>query len=107
MGSAARGAMPHVKPVPRCESCAAAQLQRAERVHSLRAEFLAGAQRRGRERGLVRRIREVLSLEAEGVAALVRAARLSDERAVEEVGAVELHSGLGRADLEDAPGSGL
>src|SRR3954447_10154613 len=69
----------------------------AEGVGRRRLERLPGPQHGRGEVRLVRRIREVLRLESEGVALPVGLVADAPECAVEEVAAVELRTGLGRA----------
>ena len=54
---------------------------------------------------VVRRVREVLRLQAEAVALPVQSTAGADERGIEEVPAVELYTRLGGMDLQDAAAS--
>src|SRR4051812_35757683 len=74
-----------------------------EHEHRLRRELGARTQDRRRKLRLVRRIREVLRLEAEAETMSVDAVALSVDRAVEEVAGVELHAGLRRVHVEGTP----
>src|SRR5205814_3603699 len=65
---------------------------------------LAGLELGGRELWVVRRIREVLRLQAKCRAMAVNLSTLAVNRAVEEVASIELNPGLGGEDLHDAPG---
>ena len=67
---------------------------------------IAGLQDRRRERGFVRRIREVLRFHAKRRAPGVDSA-FSLERPIEKVARVELQAWLCREDFHDAPGLGI
>src|SRR6266540_924999 len=56
---------------------------------------------------MVRRVGKMLGLETEAGAVRVHPPALPRDRAVEEVARVELHPGLGRADIERAPAARL
>src|SRR5579883_517679 len=83
-------------------------LLRARYVHSKgkncsRSEFAAGTQYRRRKLRLVRRIGEVLCLEAETEPLAVNMTALSRNRAIQIVPSIELHTGFCRGDGEYAP----
>src|SRR5215831_9837016 len=66
--------------------------------------FLARLQFRGGKGRFVRRIGEVLCLEAEPRPPAIYLAAFSLDRAVQEIAGIELHSRLRRADFENPPG---
>src|SRR5579872_912318 len=74
----------------------------AKAEHRRRVIAAVGAQHRGREVRMVRRVGEMLRLEAERGSLLIDAAALAGQRPVEEVAGIELHAGLGRGDVERA-----
>src|SRR5438093_5839562 len=84
-----------------------ASLPGREAVNGRRRVAGARLQNRRREGGLVRRVREMLGLEAEGGPPLVGPASLPLDAAVEKVPRVELHARLGRLDLHDAAARGV
>src|SRR5438045_2544814 len=51
---------------------------------------------------MVRRVREVLRLEAHAVALPIREAARAEQASIEKIARVELDPGLGRLDVEDA-----
>src|SRR3982750_2061437 len=73
-----------------------------EAVHRRARERFAGTQHGGGKVGPIRRVGEVLGLEADSVALAIGAALAADEPTVELVAGVELHSGLAGLDLEHA-----
>src|SRR5258708_4157142 len=68
--------------------------------HPSRLVAPAGPQHGGREVRMVRRIGEMLRLEAQRGTLLIHAAALAGDRAVEEVPGVELQARLGRRHVE-------
>src|SRR5919108_4087465 len=75
-------------------------LHNAELKRRNRMEALAGTQNRRWKRGVIRRVGEVLCLEAEAVAPFVDASRLAGDRAVEKISCVELNPRFGRGHVE-------
>src|SRR3954464_3517960 len=74
----------------------------AERKHSLRIVILARLENRRREIALVRRVREMLRLEAQPAAMRVDVTSLPLDRAVKKIARVELQPRLGGANLQGA-----
>src|ERR1700751_4295569 len=80
---------------------------RREREDRRRIRGRAGVERGGREIRLVRRVREVLGLERVARALPVCVTADTDERAGQEVAAVELDAGLVGPDGHLAPAAGV
>ena len=66
--------------------------------------FLSGLKYRGREIGLIRRIREMLCFEAEAVSKAVDSPTFSDVTSIEEISGIELHARLGCIEVHDSSG---
>src|SRR5579862_9420413 len=79
-------------------------LLHAELVDSCLMIYLTRLELGRGELGLVRRIRIVLSLQAEAVVLVVDLAALANIRAVQEVARIELQTGLVGPDFHDAAG---
>src|SRR5262249_4805570 len=77
-------------------------LRHAEGEDRLRLQPLAGTQNRRRKGRLVRRVGEMLGLQAQAGAALVDAAGLAGDRAIEKIAGIELNARLGGRHVERA-----
>src|ERR1041384_4398692 len=82
-------------------------LFRRKLKHRLRLEGLPRLQDRAREIRMIWRIREMLRLQAQAIAAFVDVALLSSHSSVQEVAGVELSSRLRRRDFQHAPAGRL
>src|ERR1700731_4981095 len=84
-----------------------APLSRRESKNSCGVEWLAGKQRSRRKTRVVRRIREMLTLQAKRGALLVHLPSLAMRRPVQKIPCIKLYPGLGRQDLQDAAALGI
>ena len=66
--------------------------------------FLSGLKYRRREFGLIWRIREMLSFEAEAVSKVVDGSAFSDVTSIEEISGIELHTRFGSVNFHDPSG---
>src|SRR4051812_29577946 len=107
LGMAERTTPGIAPPRRRMASCRSDRSPRREPVDRRLRVAPRRLERDRRKPGLVGRIGEVLGLEADARVALVAAAALADDRAVEEVAGVALHARLGGVHLHHPAAGGV